>query len=120
MKKILSVFLACVLLVGCICTLASCGKSLSGSYEANLIAAEVTYNFKSSGKVIVEVDPIIGDDMSFEGSYEFNEEGDKITISFDAEQEDAEEYAGTMSFSEGEEDGKAYIKLGIIKYNKVD
>lgn len=120
MKKILSVFLACVLLVGCICTLASCGKSLSGAYEADLAVVEVTYDFKASGKVVLTLEPIIGNEMSFEGTYEFNDDGDKITIAFDGEDEDAEKYAGTMSFAEGEEDGDAYIKLSGVKYEKVD
>lgn len=54
MKKILSVVLACVLLLGCVFVFASCG--LSGKYEANLVFAEVSYEFKGS-KVILEIDP---------------------------------------------------------------
>ena len=120
MKKIISVMLACMLLVACICTLASCGKTLSGEYEANLIAAEVTYSFKSSGKLVVEVDPIIGNDVILEGTYAFNDDGDEITISINSNDEDADKYSGTFSFSEGVEDGEAYIKLSGIKYSKVD
>ena len=119
MKKILSVVLACALLVGCVFTLAACGKKLSGKYEADLALVEVTYDFKSSGKVAVTIEPLIGDSTTFEGKYEFNDEGDEFTVTFDSEEEDAEDYAGTHSFSEGEEDGEAYIKIDGVKYKKI-
>ncbi len=120
MKKIISVFVACLLLVGCVCTLASCGKAISGEYEADLLLAEVSYNFKSSGKVTVTIDLPVVEDVVVEGTYSFNKDGTEITITLDSENEDAEKYAGTMSYSEGVEDGEKYIKLDGVKYEKVD
>lgn len=118
MKKIISMVLVCVLLVASLLTLTSCGKTLTGKYEANLIAAEVTYEFGMFGKVTCTVDPIIGDEKVYEGKYEFNDAGDEITITFEGE--DAEEYEGEYDFSSGVEDGQEYIKLGLLKYEKVD
>ena len=45
MKKIISALLVCVLLVGCMFALASCGKTLSGTYEAKIIGTGVSYEF---------------------------------------------------------------------------
>ena len=118
MKKIISTILVCVLLVSSLLALTSCGKTLTGKYEANLIAAEVTYEFGAFGKVTCTVDPIIGDEKVYEGKYEFNDAGDKITLTFDSE--DADEYEGMHDFSSGEEDGQEYIKLGLVKYEKID
>ena len=118
MKKIVSTLLVCVLLVGCIMTFASCSKVLTGKYEADWAIAEVTYEFGLFGKVTVTVEPLIGDTVSYEGKYEFNDAGDEITFTF--ENEEAEEYGGTVGFSSGEEDGVKYIKLAGIKYNKAD
>ena len=118
MKKIISTILALVLLVGSLMTLTSCGKMLFGKYEANLVFAEVTYEFGLFGKVTCTVDPVIGDEIVYEGKYEFNDAGDKITITF--ENDDADDYEGEYSFSSGEEDGEEYIKLGLVKYEKID
>lgn len=118
MKKIVSTLLVCVMLVGMIFTLASCGKSLSGKYEADLAVAEYTYEFGAFGKVTLNVDPIIGDDSVYEGKYEINKAGDEITFTF--ESEDAEGYNGTKDLSIGTEDGVDYIKIDGIKYVKVD
>ena len=120
MKKFFSAALACALLIGCLFTLVSCGKTISGKYEADWALVEVTYDFKSSGKVTVGIEPFIGDSFSFDGSYTFNEEGDQITITLDSDNEEAEKYSGTLSYSEGEEDGEKYIKLSGLKYKLVD
>ena len=72
MKKIVSTLLVCVMLVGMIFTLASCGKSLFGKYEADLAVSEYTYEFGAFGKVTLNIDPIIGDDSVYEGKYEIN------------------------------------------------
>lgn len=116
MKKIISAVLVCVLLVCSVFALASCGKTLSGKYEAELGLAEVTYEFGAFGKVTCTVDPIVGDDAVYEGKYEFNEDGDKITITLESDDEDADAYEGTYEFVENDK----YIKLGLIQYNKVD
>lgn len=118
MKKIISLALVCVLMLGCVFTLASCGKTLSGDYQDSLKVT--TYSFKGN-KVTLTIDNIIGDDTVIEGKYEIgeNDEG-KTVITFTFEGEDSEEHSGSYDFSEGEEDGAKYIKIGIVKYNKVE
>ena len=115
MKKTVLKVVALMLVAVVFCTaLVSCGKKLSGTYEANLIAAEVSYKFSGS-KVTVTIDPIIGDDTVLEGKYEI--EDDKITFTWEGENADkAEDYSGTLSFAEGED----YITIGGVKYNKAD
>ena len=135
MKKIVSLLLACTVLFGCVFALASCGKTLSGKYEyasqseigdvlGDLTGSGATYTF--DGKKVTVTAKFFGFEKSFEGEYEIseNDEGKTvITITFtgeDAEDKDATGYAGEFSFSEGEEDGVKYIKIGGAKYTKVE
>ena len=119
MKKIISLALVCVMLMGCVFALASCGKTLSGTYKGDAIVASATYSFKGS-KVTVTAEAL-GFEKSFEGKYEIteNDEGNTVII-FTFGDEDAEKYSGEFSFAEGEEEGTKYIKIGGVKYNKVD
>lgn len=120
MKKSVLKVVALLMIAIVACTaLVSCGKKLSGTYEANVVVAEVSYKFSGS-KVTLTVDPIIGDDVVIEGKYEIDEEAGEIKFTFDSEEEEAETYGGTQDFSEGEEDGKEYIKIGLVKYEKAD
>lgn len=117
MKKIISTLLVCVLLLGCVLTLASCSKMLSGKY---VDALNVTsYEFKLN-KYTLRVDNVIGEDTVIEGKYKIaeNDKGD-LTITFTWE-DDGEEKTQTESFSSGEEDGVKYIKIGFAKYTKAD
>lgn len=113
MKKTVSTLLVCVLLVGCLLTLVSCGKSITGSYEAETILGDVTYKFELGGKVTKTTDPLIGKNETVEGEYKFNDAGDEITLTFNGE-------SSTHSYVEGEEGGVKYIKLDLVKYTKVD
>ena len=79
MKKFLSAILVCVLLVGTMLSLVSCGNSLSGTYEGLLFDLK----FKGS-KVTI----ILGDEEVLTGTYEIEEEDGKKTISFDFVDED--------------------------------
>ena len=117
MKKIISTILVCVLLLGCVMSLASCGKMFSGTYKAELLVADVTYDFQFGGKVTLTYDPIIGDTVTYEGKYDINNETNEITFVF--ENEDAKSYNGTSDFTQGEEDGVKYIKIGGVKYTEV-
>ncbi len=114
MKKIVSALLVCVLLVGCVFALASCGKTLSGEYK-EVVTGNIVYKFSGS-KYTMTVDNIIGDDTVVEGTYEINEDDGKITFTTEV---DGEKKSTTENFSSGEEDGVKYIKIGIAKYNKV-
>ena len=79
MKKLLSAVLVCLLLVGTMLSLVSCGNSLSGTYEGLLFDLK----FKGS-KVTI----IVNDEEVLTGTYEIEKENDKMTISFDFVDED--------------------------------
>ena len=123
MKRIISTLLVCVLLLGCVFTLASCGKTVSGKYELKLTDSNKTVYDFSIGKVTrTTTSGIAGytKDTVIEGKYKINEvENDKFEITFTWEVDGKEEIE-TVSFSEGEENGVKYIKLGGIQFNKVD
>ena len=118
MKKIISTILACVLLLGCVMSLASCSETLIGEYEADMVLYEATYEFKVGGKVILTIDPVVGDDKVYVGKYTINSDTEEITFVFEAA--DAKEYAGTRTFAKGEENGEKYIKMNGIKYTLED
>ena len=119
MKRIISTVLVCVLLVGSIFALASCGKMLSGKYELDAVVGGTSYEFKGN-KVTVTFE-LLGFEKSSDGTYKIaeNENGD-TEITFTFESKDAEKYAGTFAFSEGAEDGEKYIKIAGVKYKKVN
>ena len=124
MKKTFVRFLALALVaVMMVCTLASCAKKLSGSYEAEVDAVVMkytaTYTFKGN-KVDVEkkTTTVLGtvDTKTLEGTYEIAENKDgtmEITLTF--ETEDDQVKSGTFTFEEGED----YIKIGLVKYTLV-
>ena len=93
MKKIISTILVCVLLLGCVFTLASCSKTVSGTYEGKidigLASYAVTYTF--SGKKVTAVSKLtVGVVVSEEakGTYEITENEDgTMEITFDFEEE---------------------------------
>ena len=109
MKRIISTILVCVLLLGCVFTLASCGKTLSGTYAADLALVKVTYEFKFGGKVTLTVDPVVGNTATYEGKYEVIDDTNEITLIF--EDSEAKEYGGTSSFTTGEEEGVKYTEV---------
>lgn len=117
MKKTISAVLVCVMLVCTVFSLASCGKTISGKYKAELnlgfAATSTTYEFDFFGKV-VRTSNSFGSETTVEGKYEFIEEDTKVTLTF------PDEDPATYDFSSGEEDGVEYIKLDGIKYTKVD
>ena len=118
MKKIVSTFFVCLLLVGCVFAFTACGATISGEYKAAF--SVTTYKF-SFNKVTITVDNIIGEDTVIEGKYsiEKDEEDNRtITFTFESTEKDADDYSGTFTFKEGEEEGKKYIQIGPIKYYK--
>ena len=122
MKKFAKV-LSLVLVVAMVCVLfASCGKTISGTYKGEvdafgLAGAEVVYKFSGNKVNVKATASILGFEKTVEsdGTYEIteNEEG-ALEITFTFEDEDAEKYSGTFSFSEGDD----YIKIGGAKYEK--
>ena len=126
MKKIISTILVCVLLLGCVMSFTSCSKMLFGKYEAEVDAVvaggKVVYEFTPFGYTKTTTTEVLGfaKDSVEEGKYKIteNEDGD-LTIAFTYEV-DGKEETESYSFSQGEEDGVKYVKLGLIKYTKVD
>ena len=112
MKKIISTLLVCVLLVGALFTLASCG--LSGTYDGKL------YNLEFSGD---QVTFVISDSIKFDATYEITEEDDQKYITFTwpegADVPDViKDLAGKSKFSEGKDDDGKYIEIGNIIKSK--
>ena len=119
MKKIISAVLVCVLLVGCVFALASCGKTLSGTYSAGGDTLGTTYEF--SGNKVTITYKVLGFSKDIEGTYEIttnDEDKEVIIFTFADGEEDADDYAGEFSFAEGKEGDTEYIKIGGVKYEK--
>ncbi len=123
MKRIISTILVCVLLLGCVMTLASCGKTLSGTYEVAITDEnKTTYEFSMNKVTKTTSVGALGFSKTetVEGKYKIaeNDEGElKITFTWEV---DGAEESETLDFSSGEEDGVEYIKLGVLKLTKVD
>ena len=115
MKRSIIKVVALLTLAVIVCmAVASCGKTLSGKYEADAVIAKVELEFKGNKVIIIPSAFGVSSD-AIEGTYKIKD--DKITITFDGDaEEEAEEYdlSGTLDFEEGDD----YIKIGLIKYTK--
>ncbi len=117
MKRIISTLLVCVLLVGCVMTLASCGI-IMGTYKNETTTVEFSFNKVT----ITDKTEILGAVVSktYEAKYEIKDSDDGKTIVFTYE-EGADKHLvlnGEKTFEQGEVDGEKYIKIGLIKYVK--
>ncbi len=118
MKRIISTLLVCVLLVGCVMTLASCGGTIIGTYKSGT----TTIEFSLNKVTITDEVEILGTVISktYEAQYEIKDGDDGKTIVFTYEG-DADQHlslSGEKTFEKGEVDGEKYIKIGLIKYVK--
>lgn len=122
-KKITRVIaLALVMAMACL-ALASCAKTLSGTYSSEgdflgLAGAKTSYTFSGS-KVTITVTTsnfITGSDTDeYQGTYEITEATDgTLSIVFDIE--DSKVYSGTFSFAEDKDAGT--IKINGITFTK--
>ena len=122
MKRIVSILLVCVLLVGTVFALASCAKTLNGTYEVGSGGLGTTYVFKGSNVSITY--KVLGTETTLEGTYVISEDEEKgqiITITIkgeDAEEDKADEYSGVHTLVEGKEGDVEYIKIDGMQYNK--
>ena len=116
MKKILSMTLVCVLLIGVMLTFTSCGTILFGEYESELL--NTTIEFKLNKFTMTTEVPFL-DDIVKTGTYKITGEDGEREITFIYE-EDGEEKEDTYSFSEMEKDGEKYIVIGGFNYEKED
>ena len=107
--RILAVVMA-VLMVTLV--LASCGKTLKGTYSAEIAGTGNTLEF--SGKKVTITYKFLGQQVgdAVEGTYEIKD--NKITITVETEDKEIGSLNGTFDFEEGD----GYIKIGIIKYTK--
>ena len=114
MKKSVRILAVAMVAVMLCLTLASCGKTLSGKYEATVLGSGVELEF--DGKKVTYTAKILGAEAaSVEGTYEIKD--DEITLSFEGDDEDADELEGTFDFEEGDD----YIKIGEFgKFTKVE
>ena len=114
MKKTTKI-LALVLVVAMLgCMLVACGKTLKGTYSMEAFGTGAAMTFSGS-KVTISV-KLLGTELSaVDGTYKI--EDNKITLSFDSEEDDVKKYNGTFDFEEGED----YIKIGAFgKFTKAD
>ena len=131
MKKILSAVLVCVLLVGCVFALASCGKTLSGEYKLDAtgeiagIKSGVVTTYKFSGsKVTLTIDTYVANNKStveYDGKYTIEEVDEDYEITFTFTDEDGEEvkdYSKTQVLKIDDE--KKTITIGLVTYTKAE
>ena len=109
MKRIISTILVAALLVCMMLTLASCGKTLNGTYSREEDGMKVTYTFKKDGTFEATMDTGILGDVEIDGEYVID--GDKIEMTYEfLDVEYDEEY----DF----EKGRGYIEIDGDKYEK--
>ena len=122
MKKTVRIMAVVMAILMVSLVFASCGKTLSGSYEAEIDAVVIkytaTYTFKGNNVDITKkTTTILGtvDTVELTGKYEIakNDDGTmEITITLDSEDDDIK--SGTFAFEEGDD----YIKIGVVQYTK--
>lgn len=111
--KIIAVALVAVML--CL-TLAACGKTLSGTYEAQVggdaLGYTASYKFSGSKVEVTKTASVLGmkESTTFEGKYEIKD--DEITFTFETSDDDIK--SGTFAFEETENG----IKIGLVEYKK--
>ena len=121
MKKTMRVLALVLALAAVLVVFASCGKTISGTYEAEVDAIVMkytaTYEFSGSKVNITKKATVLGSvsTTEIEGKYEITENDDgSMEITFELESEDDQIKSGTFAFEEGED----YIKIGLVTYNK--
>lgn len=125
MKKSVRIIAVALVAIMLCMALVSCGKKLSGTYEAEVDLLLVSYNvsmkFAGNKVTITETaDAILTEakETVYEGSYEINKlENGKMEITLDLENEGAIIKSGTFDFAETD-DGD--IKLEGVTYKKQD
>jgi|GEM_PF-867432 len=126
MKKTVKIIALTMVLVMAVVLLASCSKTLSGTYSGEIgfgstIGAKATYKFSGGNVTLTVSGSLLGTTASteYKGTYTIEQKDDGTeTITFNFDGEDTN-YNGTFDFSEGKtDDGKPTIKIGLITYTK--
>ena len=117
--RILAVLMVALML--CL-TLASCGKTLSGKYSADVLGTGTTMTFDGKDVKIAITVTLIGEVASLDATYEIKD--DKISFDIADEEEITNELAKKVVKSLEEpvsfEEGEDYIKINGVKYEKKD
>jgi hypothetical protein len=103
--------------------LVSCAKTLSGTYEADVMGTKISYTFEKDTFVKKTTTNVFGADVTTteEGTYEIKEDpnnADKLVIVLTTTKDDttvSKEY----SFSEGQLDGSKFIVIDGRNYTLV-
>ena len=124
MKKSIRIMAVVMALLMVTLVFASCGKTIKGAYKADiglvgLAGYTATYTFSGKKVEISKTATLLGQSTTtnFEGTYEITEKDDgtmEITITLENDDDDIK--SGTYVFEEGEN----YIKIGLVKYDKVE
>ena len=126
MKKTVKIIALTMVLVMAVVLLASCSKTLSGTYSgeigsSSIVGAKATYKFSGSNVTLTVSGSLLGATSSteYKGTYTIDQKDDGTeTITFNFENEDTN-YNGTFDFSEGKnDDGTPTIKIGLITYTR--
>ncbi len=122
MKKSVRILAVAMALLMVTFVFASCGKTLKGKYSADFLGTGTTLEFDGKNVRLAVTVTLIGEVAAIEGTYKI--EDDKITFDFvdedkvenDKAKEVLAKFTGSVDFEEGDD----YIKVGGIKYTKVD
>ncbi len=122
MKKSVRILAIVLALTMVVFVFAACGKTLKGKYSADFLGTGTTLEFDGKNVRLAVTVTLIGEVAAIEGTYKI--EDDKITFDFvdeeKVENEKAKEvlakFTGTVDFEEGDD----YIKVGGVKYSKVE
>ena len=104
---------------------ASCGKTIKGTYEAEIDGGllgkyTATYEFSGSKVTVTRKTTNILQQVetkTYNGTYEITENDDgTMEITFNLENGDDAIKSETLTFEQGED----FIKIGLFKYNKVE
>ena len=124
MKKSIRIMAVVMALLMVTLVFASCGKTIKGTYKAEvglggLAGYTATYTFSGKKVTAVKTAEIAGfeKETTLNGTYEITEKDDgtmEITITLENDDDDIK--SGTYVFEEGEN----YIKIGLVKYDKVE
>ncbi len=121
MKRILSLVLVIVMLVGCVFTFSSCGKKPSGVYSRQFEGYNITETYEFKGKKYkVSYSGELGSLSEYlvprEGKFKVSKNKDKtMQIAFAVKVNgELQDYADPFSFEKGDD----YIVINGIRYNK--
>ena len=124
MKKALRIIALSLVLVIAMGVFASCGKTLSGKYEATFLGTGTVLEFdgnKVKASFVINALVTTIDVGPIEGTYTIKD--DKITIDFiDEDKVDNDKAKESLAGLAGEstfEEGDGYIKIGGVKFTAV-